>query len=865
MKELARGFDHSCGFLFAALLTSRVLIFGFEDYSAGNAFVAVVCVMLVAVCGLSIIARQEARVARSRAWIPLGAYLFFCLIGVIAASNRAAAWREFGSWAIYAGAFAAAATWARTEERRRLVFASFLAAACVEAMYAFLQRRVGLPLLRRELALDPGASPEFSVLPAARGRLMSDEAWGTFVYPNALAGFLVLALVVSLAFAYGAAKRKEKLLSACAILVSGTVLLSFFAASAQVIGGTPVVSMGGWVALFAAAAALATRRLWLPMRGKAVAGGIGALLLGSLAAPLLFSFASARSSVGVRREYWKAALSMVRAHPFGVGLANFGEHYPAFKTVLGTETREAHNAFLQNWTELGLWGMLAFAALWWALIADASEKPRPADEEKETGLVYLGLCGGMFAFFVGYAFLNVLNSGSVGAFLVGSEAPYLGLNAACHLLYPLVWLGVFACAMKVPPGTRAFLACALAGLLVHSAVDFDMRIKGIVLPALALAGAAGWARGEARFRLTRRGTLALAVGLAVVVVGWVYFLAARPLLAHAARARAEWMDATRRRIEVVWRELAVLRVSSPPRAVKAFIALAETLPGHELDGVAGKINAAKGADGEDLLREAVSLIPQLSRSYTVRGATAWAEFASRAPLAPEAYSSVARALGTLTPPTRGVIQAWEHSLKKAIELGGASPGRWESLGHFYAGFGRFRDATVAYEKAIERYPLKPVYRCYLGDAFLRFSPEKAREEYGTALDVNRRIIDDACMLQELFWNRVSYVRKGAVELRTLDLLGKEEAPESRVRLGLLLGSLGRRKEAKKVFSGLAGDFPDDPQLLAFLACARETTLDPRARATWERLKSLQSASPGKLRAEAVSVLLLRRRWMRSVR
>jgi len=109
------------------------------------------------------------------------------------------------------------------------------------------------------------------------------------------------------------------------------------------------------------------------------------------------------------------------------------------------------------------------------------------------------------------------------------------------------------------------------------------------------------------------------------------------------------------------------------------------------------------------------------------------------------------------------------------------------------------------------------------------------------------------------------VRKGRVEPATVELHRKEEGTGSRMRLGLLLGALGRRKEAEQIFSELARRLPEDPQMLSFLACARETVLDPRASSTWERVQALRSSSPEKMHREAVELLMLRRKWMRSVR
>lgn len=89
---------------------------------------------------------------------------------------------------------------------------------------------------------------------------------------------------------------------------------------------------------------------------------LGLLNKGPLAAFLY------RSSIKNRIDYWHAALSMFKAHPFsGVGLDRFFENYgiyaPQIQVVQGQQTNNAHNVFLQLLATGGLIVILPYLFL----------------------------------------------------------------------------------------------------------------------------------------------------------------------------------------------------------------------------------------------------------------------------------------------------------------------------------------------------------------------------------------------------------------------------------------------------------------------------------------------------------------------
>lgn len=70
-----------------------------------------------------------------------------------------------------------------------------------------------------------------------------------------------------------------------------------------------------------------------------------------------------------RLENWVAGVRMIKGHPiFGVGTNNFSVFYPRYKLDIAEEIVNAHNNFLQIWAEQGIFGFLSFFLLWLIVI-----------------------------------------------------------------------------------------------------------------------------------------------------------------------------------------------------------------------------------------------------------------------------------------------------------------------------------------------------------------------------------------------------------------------------------------------------------------------------------------------------------------
>ena len=188
--------------------------------------------------------------------------------------------------------------------------------------------------------------------PAILDKMRRARVNGTMVYPNALAGLILLLLPASLAVlaAVGASlKGSVRWLLQGSFGVLGVLCLYWTGSKA------------GWlVALGVGAVALLLRPA--PARHKAalvallLAGGLG--LFG-----LRFAgyFAKGATSAAARADYWKAALQNTRERPvWGSGPGTFQRPYARLKAPESEMARLVHNDYLEQATDSGLPGFVLY-------------------------------------------------------------------------------------------------------------------------------------------------------------------------------------------------------------------------------------------------------------------------------------------------------------------------------------------------------------------------------------------------------------------------------------------------------------------------------------------------------------------------
>lgn len=180
------------------------------------------------------------------------------------------------------------------------------------------------------------------------------RVFGTLVYPNALAGAILILFPVSMVLAFGSTRKLRPLIRYAAI---GLTL--FLGLGALFWTG----SKSGWLI------ALALLGIWLfrlnwPSRLK----WITLLLLiavGLTAFGIRFRgyFAAGATSVGARFDYWRAAVQTTRTHPFfGTGPGTFQHPYAQIKTPEAEMARLTHNDYLEQFSDSGVIGGIAYAA-----------------------------------------------------------------------------------------------------------------------------------------------------------------------------------------------------------------------------------------------------------------------------------------------------------------------------------------------------------------------------------------------------------------------------------------------------------------------------------------------------------------------
>jgi hypothetical protein len=198
--------------------------------------------------------------------------------------------------------------------------------------------------------------------PAILAKFAKGRVNGTLVYPNALAGLILLLLPVSLVLAFNRTKRLRPLIRAAVI-----ALTVFLGGSAFFWTGSKL----GWLIALALGGACLFRLQW-PMRSK-LATLTGILLIGLVIFAVRFHnyFAAGATSVGARFDYWRAAAETTFKHPLlGTGPGTFKWSYERLKSPEAEMTRLAHNDYLEQFSDSGIAGGVFYAA--WIILSLAT-------------------------------------------------------------------------------------------------------------------------------------------------------------------------------------------------------------------------------------------------------------------------------------------------------------------------------------------------------------------------------------------------------------------------------------------------------------------------------------------------------------
>ena len=194
--------------------------------------------------------------------------------------------------------------------------------------------------------------------PAVLAKFAKGRVMGTLVYPNALAGAVLLLLPLSLTLAFGAKKLRPA--------IRGMVI-----ALACLLGGAGFFWTGsklGWLVALALGGLYLLRLNW-PARLKFTALAVVAILgLGIFAVRFHNYFAAGATSAGARLDYWRAAVQTTAKNPLvGTGPGTFQRPYARIKSPDAEMARLAHNDYLEQFSDSGIPGGIFYGA--WIVLA----------------------------------------------------------------------------------------------------------------------------------------------------------------------------------------------------------------------------------------------------------------------------------------------------------------------------------------------------------------------------------------------------------------------------------------------------------------------------------------------------------------
>jgi hypothetical protein len=211
----------------------------------------------------------------------------------------------------------------------------------------------------RLLVRKPDGS--FTINPDLLPKLAKDRIMGTLVQPNALAGVVLLLLPGVLLTVWGASGRLQNVTRG--VLVG---LVAYMGLACLYWSG----SKAGWlIALVVGGVAL----LNLPLPKTLKIGLVVAVAAGGLAGfawKYQSYFADGARSANARFDYWSVAGQTALNRPLlGSGPGTFYTVYRQAKRPDAEMTRLVHNDYLQQASDSGVVGLLAFGGFIWASLA----------------------------------------------------------------------------------------------------------------------------------------------------------------------------------------------------------------------------------------------------------------------------------------------------------------------------------------------------------------------------------------------------------------------------------------------------------------------------------------------------------------
>lgn len=192
------------------------------------------------------------------------------------------------------------------------------------------------------------------VNPVIMAKFEKGRVSGTLVYPNALAGVILLLWPLSLALVFKNTQVLKPLIRLATIGLALFLGLAAFFYSGSKLGWLLGIGVAGLFLLWL------RWPTWLKLMMVTTVLVFG---LGIFAIRFHHYFATGATSVSARFDYWRAALETTRANPvWGTGPGTFQRPYAEIKSPKSEMARLTHNDYLEQFSDSGIVGGLLYLA-----------------------------------------------------------------------------------------------------------------------------------------------------------------------------------------------------------------------------------------------------------------------------------------------------------------------------------------------------------------------------------------------------------------------------------------------------------------------------------------------------------------------
>ncbi len=220
--------------------------------------------------------------------------------------------------------------------------------------------------------------------PAILTKFAKGRVSGTLVYPNALAEIILLLWPVSVVLAFQGTRKLRPIIRMAVIAM--TLLL----------GGVAFFWTGsklGWLIGIGLAGLVLLRLDWAKKLKFTAVAAVMVVGLGIFAVRFHHYFEAGATSAGARFDYWRAAVQTTVAQPLvGSGPGTFRIPYARLKAPESEMARLTHNDYLEQFSDSGIIGGLAYSA-WIAMALASLGKKFWRSSDHFLFALYLGLLG----------------------------------------------------------------------------------------------------------------------------------------------------------------------------------------------------------------------------------------------------------------------------------------------------------------------------------------------------------------------------------------------------------------------------------------------------------------------------------------